>query len=114
MLGGAIHYQQSPDTRNIADVDRNTLEYTVDVSLEASGWDLYAAFIGRSDDFRSSAGDTGFDDFASSCKAASGSRRSGSRTPGTRRSSSIRTAGSVTTPTTSSPRAWSTTSQATL
>lgn len=63
LLGAAIHYQQSPNTNDAADVDRNTLQYTVDLSLEGSGWNVYGAFIGRNDDFRAGAGDTEFDDF---------------------------------------------------
>lgn len=64
MIGGAVHYQQSPNTSNAADVDRNTLEYTVDLSLEGGGWNAYGAFIGRNDDFRSAGASTDFDDFA--------------------------------------------------
>lgn len=63
LLGAAIHYQQSPNTNNIGDTDRNTLEYTVDLTLEGAGWNAYGAFIGRNDDFRSAGGDMDFNDF---------------------------------------------------
>ena len=48
----------------MTDIDRDTLEYTVDVSVEGGGWNLYGAFIGRNDDFRGSGGESEFDDFA--------------------------------------------------
>jgi hypothetical protein len=63
LLGAAIHYQQSPNTNVAADTDRDTLEYTIDASIEGSGWNLYGAFVGRHDDFRAAGGDTEFDDF---------------------------------------------------
>lgn len=64
MLGAAVHYQQSPNTNDPADVDRDTLQYTLDVSLEGSGWNGYAAFVGRNDEFRGAGSSTDFDDFA--------------------------------------------------
>lgn len=64
LLGAAVHYQQSPNTNNAPDVDRDTLQYTIDLSLEGAGWNGYAAFIGRNDDFRAGGSSSGFDDFA--------------------------------------------------
>ncbi|QOJ00561.1 MAG: hypothetical protein HRU70_08675 [Phycisphaeraceae bacterium] len=51
MVGAAIHYQQSGDTGDGFDAIANTggsdtLLYTIDVSLEGDGWNLYGAFIG--------------------------------------------------------------------
>lgn len=64
MLGAAVHFQQSPNTNDPADTDRDTLEYTADLSLEGDGWNGYAAFVGRNDDFRSGGASSDFDDFA--------------------------------------------------
>lgn len=64
LIGAAIHYQQSPNTNNPLDVDRDTLEYTVDVSLEGGGWNAFAAFIGRNEEFRGGGGSVDTDDFA--------------------------------------------------
>ena len=64
LLGAGVHYQQSPNMNNAADIDRDTLQYTVDLSLEGAGWNAYAAFIGRHDDFRAGGSSDGFDDFA--------------------------------------------------
>ena len=46
MLGAAVNWQQSPNTNNAADVDSDTLRYTVDCSLKGDGWNAYAAFCG--------------------------------------------------------------------
>lgn len=64
LLGAAAHYQQSPNTNAPADTDRDTFEYTADVSLEGDGWNGYAAFVGRNDEFRSAGTSSSFDDFA--------------------------------------------------
>lgn len=61
-LGGAIHWQTAGDTAAfgmpgttgqamVADVD--TLLYTIDVSIEGNGWNLFGAFIGSSVDIDS-------------------------------------------------------------
>jgi hypothetical protein len=56
LLGAAVHYQQGPNSSAPTDVDRETLQYTVDLSLEGDGWNLYGAFIGRNDDTRGPVG----------------------------------------------------------
>jgi hypothetical protein len=56
LLGGAVHYQEGPNTGAPTDVDRQTLEYTLDLSLEGDGWNVYGAFIGRNDDTRGPVG----------------------------------------------------------
>jgi hypothetical protein len=63
MLGVAGHYQQSPNSGFGGDVDRNTFEYTVDISLEGDGWNAFAAFVGRHDEFKSAGSDLDVDDF---------------------------------------------------
>jgi hypothetical protein len=63
MLGAAIHYQQSPNTNDPADTDRDTLEYTADLSLEGSGWNGFVEFVGRNDGFRAGGSSSEFDDF---------------------------------------------------
>jgi len=63
MLGAAGHYQQSPNSNFGADIDRNTLEYTIDISFEGDGWNLFGAFVGRHDNFKSSGSDQDEDDF---------------------------------------------------
>lgn len=48
MVGGAAHYQTGGSTDNTFEVD--VIEFTVDGSLEGSGWNAFAAFIFRSID----------------------------------------------------------------
>lgn len=69
MVGGAVHYQQSPNSNAAGDLDRDTLQYTVDLSLEGAGWNFYGAFIGRSDEFRALGSSATFDDFAAIAQA---------------------------------------------
>ncbi len=45
LIGAAAHYQAGGETGGTTDVD--ILEYTGDVSLEGSGWNAFAAFVGR-------------------------------------------------------------------
>lgn len=45
LLGAAAHYQTGGETGGTNDVD--IFEYTADASFEGSGWNAYAAFIGR-------------------------------------------------------------------
>jgi hypothetical protein len=47
LIGVAAHYQQSDNTAQFTDNDRNTFEGTVDVSFEGDSWNIYGAFIGR-------------------------------------------------------------------
>ena len=64
MLGGSIHFQQSPNTNRGTDTDFNLLQYTVDVSVEGDGWNFFAAFIGRHITSRSGGADgPDIDDF---------------------------------------------------
>lgn len=51
MLGAAGHWQQSANTNNPADVDTNTAEFTVDLSLEGDSWNIFGAFIYRWNDY---------------------------------------------------------------
>jgi hypothetical protein len=48
MLGGAAHYQSGGDTIGTSDVD--LFEVTADVSVEGSGWNVYAAGVVRNSD----------------------------------------------------------------
>ncbi len=63
LVGVAGHYQVSPNSSAPGDVDRETFEYTADLSLEGDGWNAYGAFIGRHEEFKALGGDTDFDDF---------------------------------------------------
>jgi hypothetical protein len=63
MIGAAAHWQQSANTNAPTDTDTDALEYTVDLSLEGDSWNLYGAFIGRHQEFRSAGSDSDFDDF---------------------------------------------------
>lgn len=64
MLGGAVHWQQSVQTQNPADVDTDTLQFTVDASLEGDGWNLFGAFVYRwQEQSALGAGDTDLSDF---------------------------------------------------
>lgn len=53
LFGGALHYQESDDA------DFELFTYTLDVSVEGSGWNFFAAFVGSSTD----TGGGDFDDF---------------------------------------------------
>lgn len=48
MLGGALHWQDGGETGGT--VDTEVFEYTADLSVTGSGWNAYAAFVGRSTD----------------------------------------------------------------
>jgi hypothetical protein len=50
LLGAAAHWQQSDNTPNPADIDRDTFQFTVDASLKGDSWNLFGAFIGRYQD----------------------------------------------------------------
>lgn len=65
VAGVAAHFQQSPNTGDGTDVDRQTLEYTADFAFEQAGWNFYGAFVGRHEEFRGAgaANQTDFDDF---------------------------------------------------
>lgn len=56
LLGAAVHYQMGPNSNAPTDIDRETLQYTIDLSLEGDGWNLFGAFIGRNDDTRGPVG----------------------------------------------------------
>jgi hypothetical protein len=47
LLGVAAHWQESANTNNPTDVDTDTGEFTVDLSLEGDSWNIYGAFIYR-------------------------------------------------------------------
>lgn len=73
-IGGAIHWQTAGDTAafgmpgttaQVAVADVDYLLYTVDVSLEGDGWNVFGAFIGSNTDFNGSGSSStsDFDDF---------------------------------------------------
>lgn len=62
LLGVAAHWQQSTNSLDINDADRNTFQFTVDASLEGDSWNLFAAYIGRFDDWRQAGNDEDFYD----------------------------------------------------
>lgn len=73
-IGGAIHWQTAGDTAafgapgttgQVAVADVDFLLYTVDLSLEGDGWNVFAAFIGSSTDINGTGGaaSTDFDNF---------------------------------------------------
>lgn len=49
MLGAAAHFEDSPDTTAAAQPAGNDefLAYTIDLSFEGDGWNLYGAFVGN-------------------------------------------------------------------
>lgn len=63
LFGLAGHFQQSDNSSNPADVDRDTFEYTADISLEGDSWNLYAAFVGDYTKNRFGGGNNTFNDF---------------------------------------------------
>ncbi len=60
LLGAALHWQSAGDTNPSTASGTDTLLYTIDAGYEGGGWNLYAAFIGRS---RDASGASDFDDF---------------------------------------------------
>ncbi len=65
MFGVAGHFQQSGNTNAPTDVDVDLFAYTADVSVEADGWNFFAAFMGRYTQFKAlGASDVDFNDFA--------------------------------------------------
>jgi len=60
LVGVAGHYQQGPNTSELGDIDRNTFQFTGDVSLEGDGWNVFGALVGRYESFNT-AGPTGED-----------------------------------------------------
>lgn len=57
MVGVAGHWQQGPNTNNANDFDRQTFQFTGDVSLEGDGWNAFGAIIGRWESFNVLGGD---------------------------------------------------------
>lgn len=57
LVGVAGHFQQGPNTSVATDIDRQTFQFTGDVSLEGDGWNAFAAFIGRYENFNVAGGD---------------------------------------------------------
>lgn len=47
MIGAAANWQQSRNTNSPADIDTDVLGYTLDVSVEGDGWNVFGAFIGN-------------------------------------------------------------------
>jgi hypothetical protein len=65
MLGIAGHWQESANTANPADVDTDTGELTVDISLEGDSWNLFGAYILRYNNYSTlGAGDNDLTDHA--------------------------------------------------
>ncbi|VAX41688.1 hypothetical protein MNBD_PLANCTO03-2106, partial [hydrothermal vent metagenome] len=66
MVGGAVHWQTAGNTGNTETfsgtpaTETDMLTYTLDVSYEGSGWNLYGAFVGRNTE---TAGSPDYDDF---------------------------------------------------
>lgn len=50
MAGAAAHWQQSDNTFQASDIDRDTFQFTGDVTLKGDSWNLFGAFIGRYQD----------------------------------------------------------------
>lgn len=48
MLGAAVHYEMAPD--NDGDPKPWFLPYTLDISVEGDGWNLFGAFVGQHSD----------------------------------------------------------------
>lgn len=69
MIGAAAHWQQSDNTGLLLDTDRNTLQYTIDASVEGDSWNLYGAFIGRHQENRAGGADSDTDDFGAIVQA---------------------------------------------
>jgi phosphate-selective porin len=63
MLGVAGHFQQSENTNNPGDLDRDTFQYTADISLKGDSWNLFGAFIGRYTELSTLSAETDFHDF---------------------------------------------------
>lgn len=51
MVGVAAHWQESANTNAPTDVDTDTAQITVDVSLEGDSWNVFGAFIYRYNDY---------------------------------------------------------------
>jgi len=49
VIGGAIHWENGGETNGTADVE--SLFYTIDAQFEGAGWNVFAAFMGASQDF---------------------------------------------------------------
>jgi hypothetical protein len=64
LLGGALHWQQSRNTASPTDTDVEVLRYTLDLSVEGDGWNIFGAFYGQYLDTSSLAADPdGLTDF---------------------------------------------------
>jgi hypothetical protein len=63
LLGAAVHWQQSSNTNNPADVDLDYLTYTFDLSFEGDSWNAFGAFVGSHAESRAAGVDSDFDDF---------------------------------------------------
>ena len=63
LFGAAVHWQQSANTGNPADVDLDYLSYTADLSFEGDSWNLFGAFVGSHAEARAGGVDNDFDDF---------------------------------------------------
>lgn len=51
LIGGALHYQHNGNTNASAPVTQEgEILYTVDASIEGSGWNAYGAFVGQTTD----------------------------------------------------------------
>ncbi|MBY0261266.1 MAG: OprO/OprP family phosphate-selective porin [Phycisphaerales bacterium] len=59
MVGAAAHWQQSDNTFVPNEVNRDTLQYTVDATIKGDSWNIFGAFIGRyqSDEVNSNGSD---------------------------------------------------------
>ncbi|MCL4221347.1 MAG: hypothetical protein KJZ65_08250 [Phycisphaerales bacterium] len=60
LIGAAVHWQTAGDTNPSTPSSTDTLLYTIDAGYDGGGWNLYAAFIGRSTD---APGGANFHDF---------------------------------------------------
>ncbi len=64
MVGGAAHFQESPNSSDPADTDTELLLYTFDVSLEGDGWNAFAGFIGTHTEMETLSSSSELDDFS--------------------------------------------------
>lgn len=69
LLAVAGHGQQSQDTSNPADVDRDTVEGTVDMQIKGNGWNVFGAFIARYDKLKSATSSPEYYDFGAEAHA---------------------------------------------
>lgn len=63
MFGAAAHWQQSDNSQRGADIDRDSLFYTADISVKGDSWNAFGAFLGRYIKDRQFGSNTKYNDF---------------------------------------------------